>query len=223
MTLADKAALKNVLESSGVFLGDETATRLAELWNFIFEHNAKLNLISRKTDRAEGIITHVADALTLLKHPLPERLRFLDFGTGAGFPGLPLKIARPGWDATLLESTRKKANFLELAVKTFGLEQTRVVNANAGPGCGNLPDLWNGFDLVTARAVDKIKYLANRTGPMLKKEGLLAAYKGPNHGAELNVAKSELKKNSLELMDVIEFKIPIIDSRRSLLIFKKTV
>ena len=113
----------------GVFLDQKMVQEFLIYLKELKEWNQKINLTSLKTDEAI-ITTHFIDSLTLIPH-LPSSASILDLGSGAGFPGIPLKIAAPAHNITLLEATRKKANFLRHIIRILGLSKTTVVECRA--------------------------------------------------------------------------------------------
>ena len=115
---------------------------------------------------------HFEDSLACLRAPIPEAASVLDVGAGAGLPGLPMKIARPDLRLTLLESTGKKARFLEHVVSTLGLEGACVVNDRAETAAGR-----ETYDVVVARALAAMPALLELTLPFARLEGLVIAMK----------------------------------------------
>jgi len=156
----------------------------------LLRENAKYNLTSI-TDPEEIRQKHFADSLALLEYSGAQRMltqpegdcspQVLDVGSGAGFPGVPLAIARPDWRVTLLEATAKKARFLRLLAEELGLPLT-VVNARAEAAAHN-PALRERFDLVVSRAVAALPMLCELCLPFVRPGGLFAAYKGTGERA----------------------------------------
>ena len=161
----------------------------------LLRENAKHNLTAI-TDPEEIRQKHFADSLALLEGapcPVPPGAFLLDVGSGGGFPGVPLKIARPDISLTLLEATRKKADFLKLLLEELGLEG-EVVNARAEDAARD-PAYRGRFDVVTARAVAALPVLCELCLPFVKPGGAFIALKGQSEKAqeELHAARAAIK------------------------------
>ena len=146
----------------------------------LLEWNARVNLTAI-TDPEEILLKHFLDSLALLEVYGAERARVLDIGAGAGFPGLPLKIARPQWEVVLLEATGKKVNFQRHVIDLLGLHNIEAVHGRAEE-LARRAEYRASFDLVTARAVAALPVLLEYTAPfcriggqiLLPKKGELA-------------------------------------------------
>jgi 16S rRNA (guanine527-N7)-methyltransferase len=163
--------------------------RFALYEEILLRENAKYNLTAI-TDPAEIRQKHFADSLALLDDlELPLGAAVLDVGSGAGFPGVPLALARPGWRVTLLEATAKKARFLRMLASELELPLA-VVNARAETAAHD-PALRARFDLVVARAVAALPLLCELCLPYVKEGGIFAAYKGAGEraGGEVEQAR----------------------------------
>lgn len=150
----------------------------------LLRENAKYNLTAI-TDPEEIRQKHFADSLALLDDlpcPLLPGASLLDVGSGAGFPGMPLKIARPDLRVTLLEATGKKAEFLRMLARELGVEAD-VLNARAEDAAHDAA-YREQFDVVTARAVAALPLLCELCLPFVKPGGVFVAYKGPREHAE---------------------------------------
>jgi len=150
----------------------------------LLRENAKHNLTAI-TAPEEINQKHFADSLALLDDapcPVPQGASLLDVGSGGGFPGVPLKIARPDISLTLLEATGKKAGFLALLLEELGLEG-HVLNTRAEQAAHE-PAHREQYDVVTARAVAALPVLCELCLPFVKPGGVFVAYKGPREKAE---------------------------------------
>jgi len=161
----------------------------------LLRENAKHNLTAI-TAPEEIRQKHFADSLALLDDepcPLPPGSSLLDVGSGGGFPGVPLKIARPDIALTLLEATGKKARFLALLAQELGIEAT-ILHARAEEAAHD-PAYREQYDVVTARAVAALPMLCELCLPFVKPGGVFVAYKGPREKAqeELRAAASAIK------------------------------
>lgn len=154
-----------------------TETQLAQCTQFatlVVETNKTLNL-TRITDPEAMAVKHFADSLTLLQAvpDLPLGARICDVGTGAGFPGVPLKIARPDLKLTLVDSLRKRLTFLEGALATLHITEVATIHSRAEELKGKR------FELVTARAVAALPKLIAWCAPLVTIGGRFVAMKGP--------------------------------------------
>jgi len=192
-----------------------------QLWahkELLQEWNQKMNLTSVDTD--EGILyRHVLDSLSAITCADFNAARSLaDVGTGAGFPGIPLKIIFPHLRLTLIEATRKKTVFLEEVVKKLGLTDVSVV-WNRSENIRNN----DKYDIITARAVAKLPELIKNTSVLLKIGGKFIVFKQENIEEELISSESVLKtcRISLESRKIIEIFDGTAMVRRVLLVYKK--
>src|SRR5882762_5425198 len=132
----------------------------------LLDWNTRINLTAI-TDPQDVWLKHFLDSLSLLKAYSNPEARLLDIGSGAGFPGLPLKIVRPQWQVVLLEATRKKVAFLQHIIETLQLENVEAVHARA-EDVGHKPEYRAAFDVVTARAVASLPALLEYAAPFCR-------------------------------------------------------
>ena len=176
---------------AGLTLSAEQHARLARYLDLLLEANTRMNL-TRITDRAAAEVQHVGDALTLLPLLPTGPHRLADVGTGGGVPGIPLAVARPDAMVLLIESTKKKAAFLSSAVQALGLTNVTVSDARA-EDAGQSPQYREKFDVVTARAVATLDWLAEWCLPLARKDGKVLAMKGARAAEELPAAAKAIK------------------------------
>lgn len=183
----------------------------------LLEYNKKFNLTAIKTEE-EIYLKHFYDSLTLVKGvDLTKNLKILDIGTGAGFPGLVLKIFYPELEITLLDSNHKKIMFLEQVIKRLNLKNITCLNTRAE----NLPNNYREyFDIVTSRAVAHLRILSELSIPYLKVNGNLIAMKGISE-TEIKESEKILTELNSNILEVIKFNLPIEGSKRSLIIVEK--
>lgn len=183
----------------------------------LLEYNKKFNLTAIKTEE-EIYLKHFYDSLTLVKGvDLTKNLKILDIGTGAGFPGLVLKIFYPELEITLLDSNHKKIMFLEQVIKRLNLKNITCLNTRAE----NLPNNYREyFDIVTSRAVAHLRILSELSIPYLKVNGKLIAMKGISE-TEIEESEKILTELNSNILEVIKFNLPIEGSNRSLIIVEK--
>jgi len=208
--------LINILPAE-VSLSQETAEILARHWQLVEETNRSLNLTAIR-DEAAAIEKHYLDSLLLLPF-LAKDAKVLDIGSGAGFPGMPLAIARPDCRVFLLEATAKRCAFMRKSIETLNIPNAQVVEARAEKAGRDLQYREN-FDIVTARAVTALPALLEYCLPFLKVGGIFLAMKGPSFEAELSAAENALKVLGGEYLGNEKFDLPGGDERRILKIRK---
>ena len=181
------------LEQGALELGLELASSQILLFQKYFEEladwNSRVNLTAI-TASEDVQVKHFLDSLSVslaLPRPIPEGFRLIDVGSGAGFPGIPLKIAFPQIDLVLLESTGKKAKFLTHMVETLSLKSVRVVCGRAEESA-RLPEYRERFDAAVVRAVSELTVLAELTLPFCRVGGRLIAQKKGEIGDEIALA-----------------------------------
>jgi 16S rRNA (guanine(527)-N(7))-methyltransferase RsmG len=181
----------DLAKKAGVTLGETQVAQLSRYLDLLLAANARMNL-TRITDPAQAAVQHVGDALTLLPFLPRGEFRLADVGTGGGVPGIPLAIARPDARLLLIESTKKKATFLRETIAALGLTNVEVSDARA-EDAGRAPNTREKFDVVTARAVGTLDWLAEWCLPLTKIGGRVLAMKGPRVVEELPQAMRALK------------------------------
>lgn len=168
------------------------AERLEKYSNLLIEWNNKMNLTAI-TDPDEIIIKHFYDCLLFLKYvDIPQNASVIDVGTGAGFPGMVLKIARPDIKLTLLDGLNKRLTFLQEVSKELGLE-VETLHSRAEDG-GRKPEYREKYDIATARAVARLNVLSEYCLPYVKQGGSFVAMKGPAAPEEMEGSASAIKK-----------------------------
>ena len=205
------------VEKLNITVTKENLASLAKYKDLLVEYNKKFNLTAIKSDE-EIYLKHFYDSLTLIKaYSLNGNLKLLDIGTGAGFPGIVLKIFYPDLELTLLDSNHKKIAFLEVVIKELNLKNVTCINSRAE----NLPKTYREyFDIVTSRAVAHLRILLELSIPYLKVGGKLIAMKGLSE-EEIKESAKILEKLDSTIVDTIKFNLPIEGSNRSLVIVQK--
>ena len=152
--------------------------RLEIYLSLIKEWNQKMDLTS-VTDDDETIDRHFIDSLSILKSDLiPEEASFIDIGTGAGFPGLVLALARDDLQITLIDAQMKRLSFLESVIRATGRGNIRLVHARAEDGARN-PEMREKYDIAAARALAPLNVLCEYLLPYVRPEGYALCWKGP--------------------------------------------
>jgi 16S rRNA (guanine527-N7)-methyltransferase len=214
-----KKLLIESIEYLNLKINSKYINNLLYYWDKLLERNKYINLISRAGENRNRFVSHIVDSLTGLLFDWPDDLGLLDLGSGAGLPGLPLKICNPGWSAILVDSKAKKAAFIQEVAQLLGLERVTVSHAyfdsrSFRPGAFE-------FNLITTRGFASLKETVPLVARALKPGGQYLAYKGPKGNDELAEAANLLVKNNLKLIEQKDFLLPILNIPRFLYLFQK--
>jgi len=208
-----KELLKRGAEELGLSLGDVENSLFLTYLDELKEWNKKINLTGIKDDRGI-IIRHFLDSLTLVPF-LSAGKTLLDIGSGAGFPGIPLKIVMPALKVTLLDSDSRKVSFMKHSIRTLGLKDISAIHGR-GEDKPIPADFEDGFDIVTARAFSVLKEFLKIALPYVKEGGLILAVKGTKGVKELEEAWLIAGITFVERREV---KLPFSDVVTSILVF----
>ena len=183
--------------------------------------NKRVNL-TRIVEPEEIAVKHFLDSLSVCMAlpQAPAASSIIDVGDGAGFPGVPLKIALPAVKLTLLEATAKKTAFLQHIVDTLPLSNTTVLTARAEEA-GHRNSCRQQFDTAVVRAVSSLPVLAEYTLPLIKTGGIVIAQKGHYPADEIKAAAESLRILGGRVSKVLPVKVPGLDAARHLVIIKK--
>ena len=178
------AYLASVLTENGLeaFATDKICSKLAAFCDYLLEQNKLFNLTAIKTPEGAALL-HFADSLTLSQY-LPEGAKILDIGSGAGFPAIPIAIARPDVQVTALDSTQKRVNFINAVADMLDLDNLTAVCHRAEDVTGS--EFKEAFDIVTARAVAAYPMLLELCLPAVKIGGKFVAMKSKDVSRETN-------------------------------------
>lgn len=210
----NKEQFKEELKKLNITLTKNQENQLEEYYNLLIEENKKINLTTI-TKKEDVYLKHFYDSLTIIKViDLTKKETLIDIGTGAGFPGLVLKIVFPNLKVTLLDSLNKRINFLNKVIEKLNLTNIKTVNSRIETYQQEI------FDIVTSRAVSKINILLELSCQLVKKEGFLILLKA-NALEELIESKNSLDKLNFKLIKKEEFLLPIENSLRTILKFQK--
>ena len=207
--------LENVFTEMGLTFTDEQMELFAKYDDFLIDYNTKINL-TRIIDPREVAVKHFGDSLTLLTQDvLPQGASIADVGTGAGFPGIPLAISRPDLQITLMDSLRKRIEFLRELIQALGITNVTLVWGRAEE-LGQNPQYRDRFDIVIARAVAPLRVLVELCLPLTKTNGVFLAMKGPKAEEEVEAATNALKIIGGKLIGTRIVVLPLLKEMRTL-------
>ena len=211
--------LSEAANTMGIALGDRETSLFTIYHRELVAWNKKINLISIKSER-DSIIKHFIDSLTLLPYIKSGTCRVLDIGSGAGFPGIPLKIAVSSLKVFLLESSRKKSSFLKHVIRSLGLADTVVIHDRAeflmeDETCKDF------YQVVTSRAAFKLTQFLRMGAFFLAPKGSLIAMKGKISDQELTDAAMISRRLGLEHTGSHDLTLPLTGDFRRIIIYEK--
>ena len=204
------------LNKLNIDINDYKIQQLDKYCELLIQENKKYNLTAI-IDEKDIYLKHFYDSLTITKIIDISNQSLCDMGTGAGFPGLVLKIVFSELNITLIDATKKKCDFLKLVVNELGLKNVNIINSRVEEYARNNREL---FDIVTARAVAPLKHLLEYGIPLLKVNGYFIPLKGRVED-ELNDIDNYYNALNVKLDDIIEFDLPFEFSKRTIIKFEK--
>jgi 16S rRNA (guanine527-N7)-methyltransferase len=209
---------KEICSSFGVNLSDEMISQFQKYTNLLLDWNNRIHLVSKGDTRTDRIIRHFVDSLTIFKAiDIPRGANILDLGSGAGFPAIPIRIIRNDVKMTLVESTHKKALFLQKGINLLKLDGINIVDARS-EDLVNQSDYSERFDFLTAKALGRLKDMAQLGLGFLKSGGLLVAYKGYQVDDEIKELGS---LSAYRFKGTTEVQIKSFDLKRKLVLIEK--
>ena len=212
--------LKVAATEYGLNLTEDQISAFNKYYELLYKWNKKINLTAI-TEPKDVAIKHMVDSLSCFKADLfKENTSLIDVGTGAGFPGLPLKIFYPSLKLTLLDSLNKRVKFLQLVVDELGLKDVEVIHARSEEAARN-KKYREKFDLATARAVARLPIICEYCLPFVKDGGTFIALKGRQYEEEATQAQKAIKVLGGEIADIMPVKLPEIDDKRAVIYIKK--
>ena len=220
MEAGNRALLLEGLGALGLVVPPEAPARLERHLALALEWNQRFNL-TRISDEREAVLKHIVDSATCWWAVAPRAgMRVLDVGSGAGYPGLVLKVLAPAVEMVLLEATQKKCRFLEHVRDELALPGLTVLCARAEEA-GRRPPHREAFDLVVARAVAELRVLLEITLPFVRVGGRMVAMKGPGGIEEAAGVTTALGKLGGGSLRVEEVSLPEDAGERTLIVVEK--
>ncbi len=215
---------EKIIGSFGIELGKEQYAQFIRYYELLVKWNEVMNLTAI-TEYDEVVVKHFADSLSLVKAmPMTsgngKGCSLIDIGTGAGFPGIPLKIAFPGLKITLLDSLNKRVGFLNTVIEELGLKGIEALHGRA-EDYAKKGQLRESFDICVSRAVANLSTLSEYCLPYVKVGGKFIAYKSEKTEEEVCGARNALDKLGGRLSECVEFNLPDTDMYRTLVVIDK--
>ena len=201
----------------GKDMNDQQVINFEQYLGLLLKWNRAYNLTAIN-DPIEVFDKHFADSAMALQL-IPEDVKIVDIGTGAGFPGIPIKILRKDVKVTLIEATEKKVTFCEHVIRELKLNGIKVINGRVEDE--NVRKAAGKFDFVISRATLKLGKYAQVAEPYLKRGGYMIAMVGSSWADDFDKGISKIKKAGLKLIKVHEYRLPMSQSERALLVFEK--
>ena len=208
----------NYLEKLNLTLTEEQIEKFYNYMNLLIEWNKKINLTAI-VEPKDIILKHFIDSLTIEKY-IKKGENIIDVGTGAGFPGIPLKIAREDLKITLADSLNKRINFLNEVINKLDLKNIETIHTRAEE-LGKNKKYREKFDIATSRAVANMSTLSEYLIPFIKVKGRCICMKSSDIDTELENAKKAINILGCEIESKDKFNLPNSDLGRSVIILRK--
>ena len=215
-----KEQLKHAFAKLNLNLEEKQYEQFIQYYEMLVEWNKVMNLTAI-TEFEEVVVKHFIDSLAIKDEiDLSKSMTLLDLGTGAGFPGIPLKIVFPSLNIVLMDSLNKRIKFLDAVIQELQLNQIEAIHGRAEE-YGRKTEYRESFDLCASRAVANLSTLSEYCLPFVKVGGYFIPYKSGKIEEEINESKKAIKILGGEVNHVNEFVLPDSDIERSLVFIEK--
>ena len=212
--------LEKGCEELGITLNDTQKHQFIRFYEYLIEKNKVMNLTGI-TEFDEVLVKHFLDSLCCVKAVDMSQVKtVMDIGTGAGFPGVPLKITFPEVEACLLDSLNKRVNFLNEVIEMLGLKNVTAVHGRA-EDYAKQKEHREKYDFCVSRAVANLSTLSEYCIPFVKEDGSFISYKSGKIDEELTQAENAVKILGGKVQDVVKFPLMDTDMDRSFVVIKK--
>lgn len=211
---------KAMLLEKGIALSDEQLDQFEKYFETLVEWNEKMNLTAI-TDKEDVYLKHFYDSISAAFYfDFTQPISLCDVGAGAGFPSIPLKIAFPHLEVTIVDSLNKRISFLNHLANVLNLKNVHFVHDRAET-FGVNPNYRESFDLVTARAVARMSVLSELCLPLVKKDGYFVAMKAAHANDEIAVGNKAISTLGGKIEQKFTFTLPMEESERNIIVIKK--
>ncbi len=217
MKTESKDLLVNGAKTFGIHLDEKTVEAFEIYLKELVKWNQKINLTAIRSERGI-VLKHFLDSLSVDPY-LPKHSSILDIGSGAGFPGIPLKIVRPTFKISLIDSVRKKVDFQRHIIRRLGLKGTEAIHGRVQDR-GVLDRLGGRFDITLSRAFSDLRTFLALSLPFLKEGGTAIAMRGETDDKETHLL-AETEETPYRLKKAVSLTLPFTHFKRTILLFEK--
>lgn len=220
MSIENRELLRKGLIDFKIDVDDNMLDRFEKYREVLVEYNKYMNLTGI-TEQRDVYIKHFLDSVAIFKNGyIMDDISIIDVGTGAGFPGIPYKICNPNIKLTLLDSLKKRINFLKEVGSSIGFEDIEYIHGRA-EDFGQKLNYREKYDIATARAVASLPVLLELCVPYIKVGGFFICLKGPSVENEIEESKNAMKILNIKLVEKIDVQLPDEELKHNVLVFKK--
>jgi len=213
-----KEKLKEISKEINIELSEGQLAQFKKYMDLLLEWNEKINLTAI-TEEDEVVLKHFVDSMTVLKY-IDEGASIVDVGTGAGFPGIPVSIAKDDVNVTLVDSLNKRINFLQEVISEINLTNIKAIHSRA-EDFGQNKEHREKYDISVSRAVANLSVLVEYLLPLVKVGGKCICMKGSEVEEEITNAKFAIKELGGKIEVVEEFYLPGTDIKRNIIVIRK--
>ena len=217
MEMGNRDLLVEGAEAFGIRLNEKQVEAFDLYLRELLKWNQKINLTAIRSEKGI-VLKHFLDSLSVYPY-LSKTASLLDIGSGAGFPGIPLKIVQPSLEITLIDSVRKKVDFQKHIIRTLGLKGIEAIHGRVQDK-EIIQSFGERFDTVISRAFSDLQTLLILSFPFLKKGGVVLAMKGERKGEEIQLLPKG-EETRYRLKKTVSFLLPQSPFKRSILLFEK--